>query len=105
MNPLYHLLARLTKKLEQQADLDVVNKLLITYFINITSILVLLGYGILTYLDMNHTVAWFLFAASFALLLILGYQYVFKQLKVTRVLLVSVIIAVIFFLLYTGGEK
>jgi CheY-like chemotaxis protein/signal transduction histidine kinase len=105
MNPLYHLLARLTKKLEQQADLDVVNKLLITYFINITCILVLLGYGILTYVGMNHTVALFLFASSFALLLILGYQYVFKQLQVTKVLLASVIIVVIFFLLYTGGNS
>lgn len=105
MNPLYHLLARLTKKLEQQADLDVVNKLLITYFINITCILVLLGYGMLTYVEMNHTAALFLFASSFALLLILGYQYVFKQLPVTKILLTLVIIAVIFFLLYTGGNS
>ncbi len=105
MNPLYHLLARLTKKLEQQADLDVVNKLLITYFINITCILALLGYGILTYVEMNHQVALFLFASSFASLLILGYQYVFKQLQVTRILLTAVIIVVIFFLLYTGGNS
>ncbi len=105
MNPLYHLLARLTKKLEQQADLDVVNKMLVTYFINVIGILVMLGYGILAYLEMNYTVAWFLLASSFALLLVLGYQLIFQQLKVTKTLLTSVIIVVIFFLLYTGGNS
>jgi hypothetical protein len=38
MNPLYIFLERLTKKLELQADLDVVNKLLIVYFVNVTGI-------------------------------------------------------------------
>ncbi len=51
MNPLYIFLERLTKKLELQADLDVVNRLLIFYFVNVTGIAINLFFAILTLSD------------------------------------------------------
>jgi CheY-like chemotaxis protein/signal transduction histidine kinase len=103
MNPLYHFLARLTKKLEQHADLDVVNKLLIIYFINITGIILYLGYGILALRSEHYPLAWFLFGSSLFLMLILIFLYITKRQRITKLLLTAVNGFVILYLLYTGG--
>jgi CheY-like chemotaxis protein/signal transduction histidine kinase len=103
MNPLYHFLARLTKKLEQQADLDVVNKLLIIYFVNITSLIFVLVYGILALNLMHYSLAWFLFGSAAVLMLILFYQYYTKRQQTTKILLTASAAIVILYLLYTGG--
>ncbi len=67
MNPLYIFLERLTKKLELQADLDVVNKLLIVYFVNFTGIVINLFFAILALISGNNSLAIFLFSTSAAL--------------------------------------
>ena len=103
MNPLYHFLARLTKRLEQQADLDVVNKLLIIYFINIAGIIFNLGYGILALLSKNYHLAWFLLSTTLLLMLILLFLYFTKRQKVTKILLTAVSGLIISYLVYTGG--
>jgi CheY-like chemotaxis protein/signal transduction histidine kinase len=103
MNPLYNFLARLTKKLEQQADLDVVNKLLIIYFINITGIIFNFIYGVLAFLQNNYTLAWVLFSTTFVLILILVILTVTKRQQITKILLTTVAGFVILYLLFTGG--
>ena len=69
MNPLYIFLERLTKKLELQADLDVVNKLLIAYFVNFTGIVINLFFAILALTSGNNSLAIFLFSSFAALIL------------------------------------
>jgi CheY-like chemotaxis protein/signal transduction histidine kinase len=103
MNPLYNFLARLTKKLEQQADLDVVNKLLVIYFINITGIIFNFSYGVLAFLMNNYPLAWVLFSTTLVLVLILIFLTVTKRQRIPKILLTTVAGFVILYLLYTGG--
>jgi CheY-like chemotaxis protein/signal transduction histidine kinase len=103
MNLLYYFLARLTKKLERQADLDVVNKLLIIYFINITGIIVCLGYGILAIQSLHYPLAVVLFATTVVLVLILLFLSFTKRQQITKILITGVASFVILYLLYTGG--
>jgi len=105
MNPLYHFLARFTKKLEQQADLDVVNKLLIIYFINITAIVVNLVYGILSLQSKNYSLALFLLATALLLSIILFFLTLGRKLKASKLLLTILAAIEIFFLLFTGGTE
>jgi CheY-like chemotaxis protein len=103
MNPLYQFLTNLTKKLEQQADLDVVNKLLIVYVVNITSFLANAGFGVLALCTGNTSIAWILLAFALVLAIILLFLSLTNNKTVSRVLFTIVAIAEIFYLLYTGG--
>lgn len=105
MNPLYHFLVRLTKRLEQQADLDVVNKLLIVYFVTITAIFFNLGYGILAVLTNQYLLAWFLFITSFLLVLIMLFLFITKRQHTSKVFFTTVAAIEIIGLLYTGGAS
>lgn len=103
MNPLYHILARLTKRLEQQADLDVVNKLLITWFINITAIGATLVYGILALYSKSYQIAWFLLGSSVLLTLALVFLNSAAKLNWAKIALTFMAVADMLFLLYNGG--
>lgn len=103
MNPLFIFLARLMKKLEQQADLDVINTLLIVYFINITGLVFVLGYAILAWTANDHSLFWFLLSVTLILLAILLLTYLSSRKQWSRILLTAVSTVVSFYLLYTGG--
>ena len=105
MNPLYNLLAHLTKKLEQQADLDVVNKLLIIYFINITAIIATLVYGIFALQSKNYSLGMVLLGTTVLLTLILIFFIITKKLKVTKAILTIIAALTLFYLLYSGGTS
>ncbi len=105
MNPLYHFLVRLAKRLEIQADLDVVNKMLVVYFAGITGIAFGLFYGILSLVSKNHALAWFLFSFTLAQMLILAYFHVTRRQNITRIL-TSLLLALVFvYLLLHGGTS
>ncbi len=103
MNPLYHCLSRFTKKLEQQSDLDVVNRVLIIYFINITAAIVNLVYGILSFQANNATLGIILIGIGILLGILFFLFAVPRKFKVTKLLLTLTAAAEIFYLLYTGG--
>ncbi len=105
MNPLYRFLSRLTKSLEKQADLDVVNKLLVIYFINIVAVFVTLGYGLLAFYGKNYSLGWFLVLTSLVLVLILIFLYYTRRQKLVKLLLILAASVVIFYLLYMGGTS
>ena len=103
MNPLYIFLARLIKKLEQQADLDVINKMLIVYFINITGIVFVSGYAILALVAKNESLMWFLLAALLLLVITLIINFFSDRQPLIRILLTGILIVVFLYLLHTGG--
>jgi CheY-like chemotaxis protein len=90
------------KKLELQADLDVVNKLLIVYFINITSIIASLVYAVLTLKSGDYPLAWFFLCVSVALILVFIFLNITRKLNVTRIAITSIAAVSIFYLLYNG---
>jgi CheY-like chemotaxis protein/signal transduction histidine kinase len=103
MNPLYIILQRLSKKLEQHADLWVVNRLLVVYIVNILGILVHLGYGVIALITHHTTMAIFLLSVSFALIITLGLLFFYKLEKLSKVLITIIASLVMFYLLYSGG--
>ncbi|MBN2812760.1 MAG: response regulator [Bacteroidales bacterium] len=103
MNPIYHFLARLMKKLEQQADLDVINKLLIIHFINIVALAFSLVFGVLAFVNENFTLGWFLLSTAVVFALILAFMVITGKKRTTRLLLTITSVIVLFYLLYTGG--
>jgi CheY-like chemotaxis protein/signal transduction histidine kinase len=105
MNPLYQCLARFTKKLELQADLDVVNKMLIIYFINITAVIVNLVYGIISLQSKNFQLAIFLLGIALVFLSVLLFLTFRRKYKVSKLFLTLAAAIEIFFLLYTGGTS
>ncbi len=105
MNPLYIFLERLTKKLERQADLDVVNKLLIAYFVNFTGIAINLFFAILALTSGNNSLAIFLFSSSAALILTLVIFHFTRQRKLSKLLLTLVTAVIFLYLLHTGGTE
>lgn len=105
MNPLYIFLFRLTKKLEQRADLDVIDKMLIIYFINISAIFFTLGFAILGVISKDYTLAWFLFSATLILIVNLVFYYITNRQLITRIVLTAVFVIISFQLLYTGGTS
>ena len=105
MNPLYIFLERLTKKLELQADLDVVNKLLIVYFVNITGIAVNLIFAILALFSGNNSLAVFLFSSTAVLILSLIFFHYTRRKNLSKIFLTLVTAFVFFYLLYTGGTE
>ncbi len=105
MNPLYIFLERLTKKLERQADLDVVNKLLVAYFVNIAGIAINLFFAILALTSGNNTLAIFLFSSSAALILTLVIFHFTRQRKLSKLLLTLVTAITLLYLLHTGGTE
>jgi len=105
MNPLYIILERLTKKLELQADLDVVNKLLIAYFVNITGIAINLIFAILALTSGNTPLALFLFSSTAALILTFVIFHFTRQKFLSKILLTIITVIVFFYLLHTGGTE
>ncbi len=103
MNPLYIFLARLIKKLEQQADLDVINKMLIVYFINITGIVFVAGFAILALAAKDYSLMWFLLAAVVFLVITLFINFFSNRQQFIRILLTGIIAVLFLYLLYTGG--
>jgi CheY-like chemotaxis protein len=103
MNPLFIFLARLMKKLEQQADLDVINTLLIVYFINFTGLVFVLGYAMLAWTAEDYALLWFLLSVTLVLLVILLLTYLSRRKQWSRILLTAVSTGVSLYLLYTGG--
>jgi CheY-like chemotaxis protein len=103
MNPLYQFLTHLTKKLELQADLDVVNKLLVVYVVNITALIANAGYGILTLFTGNHSLSWVLIAFAAVLAVILLFLSLTNNKAVSRVLITLTAVAEISYLMYTGA--
>ncbi len=106
MNPLYIFLERLTKKLELQADLDVVNKLLIVYFVNFTGIMRSIFF--LPSLPLHPEIIHWLFSC-FQLLLHLSSRLVFfhytRQQNLSKIFLTLVTAVVFIYLLHTGGTE
>jgi CheY-like chemotaxis protein/signal transduction histidine kinase len=105
MNPLYIFLERLTKKLELQADLDVVNKLLVGYFVNFTGIVINLFFAILALTSGNNTLALFLFSTSAALILSLVFFHFTRQRNLSRIFLTLVAAIIFLYLLHNGGTE
>ena len=105
MNPLYIFLERLTKKLELQADLDVVNRLLIFYFVNVTGIAINLFFAILTLSEGNYSLALFLFSTSVALILTLVFFHFTRKQKLSKIILTLITAIVFLYLLHTGGTE
>jgi CheY-like chemotaxis protein/signal transduction histidine kinase len=105
MNPLYIFLERLTKKLELQADLDVVNKLLIVYFVNFTGIAINLFFAILALTSGNNSLAIFLFSSSSALVFTLVIFHFTRQRKLSKIFLTLVTAVTFLYLLHTGGTE
>jgi CheY-like chemotaxis protein/signal transduction histidine kinase len=103
MNPLYIFLFRLTKRLEQRADLDVIDRMLIVYFFSISAIVFTLGFAILDLIAKDYTLAWFLFSAAFVLIATLVFYYITNRQLITRIVLTAVFVIVSFQLFYTGG--
>jgi CheY-like chemotaxis protein/signal transduction histidine kinase len=105
MNPLFIFLERLTKKLELQADLDVVNKLLIGYFVNFTGIAINLFFAILAVTSGNYSLALFLFSTSAALILSLVFFHFTRQRKLSKIFLTLVTATIFLYLLHNGGTE
>jgi len=105
MNPLYIFLERLTKKLELQADLDVVNKLLIVYFVNFTGIIVNLFFAILALVSGNNSLAIFLFSTSVVLVLTLIFFHYTRQQNLSKLFITLITAFVFLYLLHTGGTE
>ena len=103
MNPLYIFLVRLHKKLEQQADLDVINRMLVFYFVNITGIVFTLGFGMVAMFMKDISLMWFLLSSTLALIVILVFNLLSGRSPLPKILLTAVAAAVILYLLYTGG--
>jgi len=105
MNPLYHFLVRLAKRLEIQADLDVVNKMLVVYFAGITGIAFGLFYGILSLASKNYALAWFLLSFTLVQMLILAFFHITRRQNISRIL-TSLLLALVFaYLLLHGGTS
>lgn len=103
MNPLYQCLAKFTNKLEQQADLETVNRLLITYFLNITAIVVNLIYAFLSLRDLNNPLAYFLFAIAVLFSVILITLTFKRKLKAAKLLITALATVELLYLLFTVG--
>jgi len=103
MNPLYIFLLRLTKKLELQADLDVVNKMLIVYFINLTGIIFNLFFCILALGSHNYTLAWFLLCITVALIMVLALFHFTKRQNISKILITLLTAFVFLYLMLKGG--
>lgn len=103
MNPLYLLLTRLMKKLEIQADLDVVNKLLIVYFVNIIAVLFSLAYGFVATFLGNKSLGLLLYGASAVYLIILAYLIVIRHQQSVRFIFTLFSAALIYYLMIAGG--
>ena len=103
MNPLYIFLARLMKRLEQQVDLDIINKMLVVYFINITGIIFVTGFTILAWVAKDYFLMWFLFGTTLLLVAILVLNYFTKHQRLIRILLTGIIGILFLYLLYSGG--
>jgi CheY-like chemotaxis protein/signal transduction histidine kinase len=93
----------LAKKLELQADLDVVNKMLILYFVNLTGIIFTLFYGILALISHNYALAWFLFPTTLALMLSLVFFHYTKRQNISRILMTLLTSFIFIYLLLNGG--
>jgi CheY-like chemotaxis protein/signal transduction histidine kinase len=104
MNPLYHLLIRLTKRLETHADLDVVNKLLIVYFVNIMAVLFSLTYGFLAGYLGNDPLELVLFVAAAIYFLILAFLFFTRRQQTARIIFTLFSAAIIYYLMITGGN-
>jgi CheY-like chemotaxis protein len=105
MNPLYLFLERLTKKLELQADLDVVNKMLVVYFINILGIAVNLVFAILATGQGNTHMTIFLFSSTLAFILTLVYFHFTRHQNISKLLITLICASIFLYLLYTGGTE
>ncbi len=103
MNPLYLLLTRLMKKLELQADLDVVNKLLIVYFVNIIAVLFCLAYGFVAVFLGNKSLGFLLYGASVAYLIILVYLIISRHQQSVRFIFTLFSASLIYYLMIAGG--
>jgi CheY-like chemotaxis protein len=103
MNPLYIFLARLTKKLELQADLDVVNKMLIIYFVNLTGIVFNLLFGIAALINKNYNLACFLLSTALALILSLIFLFFTKRQQISKIFITVLTASVFIYLMFTGG--
>lgn len=104
MNPLYHLLIRLTKRLETHADLDVVNKLLIVYFVNIMAVLFSLTYGFLAGYLGNDPLELVLYVAAAIYFLILAFLFFTRRQQTARIIFTLFSAAIIYYLMITGGN-
>jgi CheY-like chemotaxis protein/signal transduction histidine kinase len=98
-------LVRLTRKLEQNADLDVINTMLIVYFFNTMSILLITGFGILSLISEELTFTYFFLATDILLCLILLFYYFSGKQKAVKVMLTALSAIVSLFMLYTGGTE
>lgn len=103
MNPLYFFLDRITKKLEQQADLVVVNRLVVVYFVNVTGFVFNLLFAILALQSGHRSLSFFLFVVAGILLLNLLVFYFTSRRQITKLILTICVTATFIFLLYTGG--
>ena len=103
MNPLYIILDRLTKKLEQQSDLEVVNKILHIYNYHILFILLCLALSVISFISHNAPVGFMLLVYTLLLAAnLVMFQYT-RQSRLCKSLFITLIIIIDLFFIYTGG--
>ncbi|MBN1158710.1 MAG: response regulator [Bacteroidales bacterium] len=105
MNPLYLLLDRLTKKLEQQSDLEVVNKILFIYLYHITCTATCILFGILALTSGNTALSIVLLAAAAVLIMNLVFYHFTKHQQTCKHILTLLAAVVMLYLLYAGGTS
>ena len=105
MNPLYIFLDRLTRKLEQQADLDVVNKILVVYYGGITGILFYLLFGVLALISRSYMLSGILFGVALLFMLTLVFLYQTKRRRIAKFVITVLNAGVCLYLLHTGGTS
>src|SRR3989304_7911823 len=105
MNPLYLFLDRLTKKLGQHADLDVVNKIMVVYYGGITGIFFYVLFGLLALFSRSYTLSGILLGVAILFLLTLAYFHHTKRRRSAKIILTLLNAGVCLYLLHTGGTS
>jgi CheY-like chemotaxis protein/signal transduction histidine kinase len=105
MNPLYLILDRLTKKLEQQTDLEVVNRILYIYLYHVTFGVACIAFSMVSFARENAgTLLASVLLVSAALLTINLIIFHFtRQSRFCKSAFITLISILTFFFLYTGG--
>ncbi|MBN2482527.1 MAG: response regulator [Bacteroidales bacterium] len=103
MNLLYLLLDRLTKKLERQSDLEVVNKILFIYLYHLTCAVICIIFGIMALTGQNNALSFVLLGAAGVLILNLIFYHFAKHQRTCKFILTLLAAVVMLYLLYTGG--
>jgi CheY-like chemotaxis protein len=103
MNPLYLLLDHLTRRLEQKADVEVVNKILIIYLYHIAFAAICLVFGILALTDHETKLSYLLLVSALLLILNLVYFHFTRGRQVCKIIFTLITAVLTLYLLYSRG--